>query len=360
MPAALALARVLRLTPREALALLGQARVLPAELDPVTAEGACRALRALGVEASTVEVPPGTSRCPTHPSLTGEGPCEECRTLVCPLCLPRCGRCTARLAAAARWKRLRVGVLVALLLGLVAWGALRQRGLDRRTAWHRPLQVSVVLVGAQPVEEPERAAWSAGLGALDEWFAGEAVRLGLKLERPLHFELAPTTVLAEPPRPPQGSGEWLRDSQAALALRSTLKSLAARGQAPGAVDVQLLVALRPGGAGVHSVEGIGEAGGAIGLVEGTSGDTALTLELVAVAHELLHCLGARDGYDAQGHALPRGLVEPEEGLPQRFAEVMVGEVPLGPSQGRIPSSLQEVRIGEETAREVGWLPEPSP
>ena len=219
--------------------------------------------------------------------------------------------------------------------------------------WARPLKISVVLVSAQPISAEVNRAWAEGLEALDAWFAGEAKRVGLPLGAPVHFELAPSTVLADAPKPAEQSGRFLEDSEQALSLRSQLTALAAHGNAPGLFDVRLVVALREGAG--HLVEGAGEAGGTIGLVEGTSGDTQLTLELTAVAHELLHCLGARDGYDANGHALPRGLVEPELGFPQHFAEVMVGEVPLAPGQGRNPKSLDEVRVGDETAREVVWL-----
>jgi hypothetical protein len=353
--AAMALARLCHVTPREALSLLREPRVLPFELDTTAAAAACEALRAEGVEAAPVDVPPTSSRCGAHPALTGEAPCEDCRTLVCPLCLPHCGACAARRATAARWKRLRVAVLLLVLLGVAAWGLGRQRALDRRNAWLRPLYVAVVLVSSQPVDDAVHDAWSAGLAELDDWFAAEAERLQFHLARPVHFELAPGAVQADAPSPAAGTGSWVNDSKAALEFRAALEALATRAGASGAGDVRVVVALRPGGDGAHRVEGIGEAGGSVGLVEGTAGDTAITLELVAVAHEVLHLVGAADGYDAKGHAqVPRGYVEPERGLPQRFAEVMVGELPLGETEARIPRALDEVRIGDVTAAEIGW------
>ena len=79
-----------------------------------------------------------------------------------------------------------------------------------------------------------------------------------------------------------------------------------------------------------------------------------------------------DRYDVfgQDQALlqpPLGLAVPfpvdasvEPGLqplyPQPAAEVMVGEVPLGESEGRLPSSLDEVRVGPATARALRWGP----
>jgi hypothetical protein len=58
----------------------------------------------------------------------------------------------------------------------------------------------------------------------------------------------------------------------------------------------------------------------------------------------------RDAYDEDGHALPRGIVQPELGFPQDFAEVMVGELPLTPTSGRIPKSLSEVNRRRDRAR----------
>jgi hypothetical protein len=42
--------------------------------------------------------------------------------------------------------------------------------------------------------------------------------------------------------------------------------------------------------------------------------------------------------------------------PQARAEIMVGELPLAPGRGRVPESPDEIGIGPETAREIGWLP----
>lgn len=344
---------MLKVTPREALRLVSQTRVLPLELATLEAESVRESLRSQGLEVSLVDVPPTTSRCGVHPALTGDRACDVCQRLVCPLCAPLCPECERRAASAARWKRLRVAVLLTILIGVAGFGVVRQHQRDRRAEWSRPLRVSVTLVAPQPPDPAVLAAWQAGLSDLDAWFTAEAERHALPLPAPVHFDLAPVAVEAEVSLPPEAaSGGWLRDSQAALELRSELKALADRGRAKGRFDVQLVVALRNDGA--HRVEGLGEAGGSIGLVDGTIADTAVSLELVALAHELLHCLGAKDAYDEQGHALPRGLVDPEAGYPQQFAEVMVGEVPLAPGKGRVPKSLDEVRIGAATAKEIGW------
>jgi len=60
--------------------------------------------------------------------------------------------------------------------------------------------------------------------------------------------------------------------------------------------------------------------------------------------------------------VPGGLAEPdlEPRFPQRLAEIMVGEVPLGPGAGRLPASARELGVGAATAAEIGWLAGPAP
>lgn len=349
MPVALALSRAIRITLREALVLLSEPRIVPAELSPETASALADSLKQLGVTAEVVNVPPSSARCDAHPSLTTDMQCERCRKSVCVLCQPMCRSCTAELARADFWKRIRVAVLLLVLAGVGVFAILKQRAQASRHSWARPLRVSLVLVSTTPVKPAELQAWSDGTEALQQWFADEAKREGLRLEVPVLVTLAPTIVEAEAPNAPERTGEWVDDSKAALEFRSQLEALASQGGAKG--DVSVVVSLRERGA--HRVEGIGEAGGSIGLVEGTQGDTKLGLELIAVAHELLHLVGAHDGYDENGHALPRGFIEPGV-FPQKFAEVMVGEIPLTATTGRVPESLDDVRIGETTAKEIGW------
>jgi hypothetical protein len=162
-------------------------------------------------------------------------------------------------------------------------------------------------------------------------------------------------VTLEPP--PAATGAWLADSRAAYTYSQQVAPLVAK-----TGDVRLLVVLGSGTFGQGRVEGIAERGGELGVVFASAQDTALTLELMAVAHETLHCLGALDAYDDEGRALvPQGLAEPTASplYPQRAAEVMVGEVPLSPTSGRLPKSLDEVEIGPTTAAAIGW-PERAP
>ncbi|MCW8929764.1 MAG: hypothetical protein OQL19_05965 [Gammaproteobacteria bacterium] len=78
-----------------------------------------------------------------------------------------------------------------------------------------------------------------------------------------------------------------------------------------------------------------------------------------IAHELLHTLGASDKYHFTNNEpiYPHGYAEPElEPLyPQSYAEIMGGRIPISQNESRIPKSLSEVIIGEQTAREIRLL-----
>jgi serine/threonine protein kinase len=79
--------------------------------------------------------------------------------------------------------------------------------------------------------------------------------------------------------------------------------------------------------------------------------------LVRIAHEVLHSLGATDKYDTRGRpSFPDGFAAPNQSplYPQRYGEIMSRAVLLAEDNHRPLRSLSEARIGEATAREIGW------
>ena len=77
-----------------------------------------------------------------------------------------------------------------------------------------------------------------------------------------------------------------------------------------------------------------------------------------MVHELLHTFGATDKYDlSTGQPIyPIGYADSNQQplYPQRQAELMAGYVPLSQSKSKMPESLQQTRINEITAIELGW------
>jgi hypothetical protein len=364
------LARAFQLPLEAARQLLAEPRVLPRDLEEAEARRLVEGLRQHGVRGEAVAVAGGgRATCGSHPMLAPESPCTDCRELVCVLCRgaegePLCARCAALRTRRARAKWMRVVVLLTVLVLIVLWGTSRERSREARLEWSRPLEVVVVLLARGEVPPRVREAWGQGAGRLENWLAREAGRYRVDLETPVRFTVAgPVPAPALDFTPPEES--LVARARHAWELSRTLSALdEAAGSGSRRWDARIYVVLEPAGVGGERlVEGMAEAGGSVGLVRGLLEDTELTLELTAVAHELFHCLGVPDAYDTRGHArVPEGLVEPrrEPLYPQPAAEVMVGEVPLGEAEGRLPESLDEVRVGPSTAAALRWTHEAPP
>jgi hypothetical protein len=255
-------------------------------------------------------------------------------------------------------KATRVVVLVTVLavVALFAWGRLRSRAL--RATWQRPVAVAVFLLG--DAGEAEARGLGAALGALSLRLAADRDRyLGRTAEPPFAFQvIGPLHPSRVPPREPPGPGILDRALHALELWRAERAVLGAAGFDRALADVRIhLVASRPVD-GVRTAEGLGAAGGDVGVVEASFDAADPFLAATAVVHEALHCLGATDKYDGAGHAIaPAGLAEPDlrPPYPQRFAEIMVGELPTGPATGRLPADAEELAVGPATAAEIGWV-----
>jgi hypothetical protein len=253
----------------------------------------------------------------------------------------------------------RLAVLLVLLAVTAMWATSRTWARKDRTRWDRPVTVAVLVLGeASPAAmeslrrtlddlarrlTAEHAAW-------DPTASGETFTL--ELVGPLHVE-------RPPPVAPPGPGLLDRPLHAFDLWRGAgAAHAAAPGFLPGAWDVRVyLVAAPPGEDAPRFAEGIGEQGGEVGVIRAGFDERDALLAAAAVFHEAFHCLGASDKYDRSGHAvLPDGLVEPDllPRFPQRQAELMVGELPLGPGLGRLPAHVAELGVGAVTASEVGW------
>ena len=105
----------------------------------------------------------------------------------------------------------------------------------------------------------------------------------------------------------------------------------------------------------HSV---GLQKGLVGVVHAFASNSMTSANNVVIAHEILHTLGATDKYDPATLApvFPGGYADPEKDprYPQDFAEIMAGRYPVDVRTFEMPGSLDEVLVGDETAREIRW------
>ena len=255
--------------------------------------------------------------------------------------------------------RIRLWSLLALLASTVLWAWHDIRARRARTEWQRPLAVSVTLVELGAVDSIALDALRARFPTLESRLAAEYHRYGGKLARPVGFTIfGPVGVDRPPPDDPDASltslarhaydqWRWTR----AVDRGSDLES--------AGFDSRIYVVVRaPRDRARSWVEGSSEQGGRVGVARIELGASTLDLALFVVTHEFFHTLGATDKYDEQGRALiPSGLVEPERVpiYPQRFAEVMTRNLVIAPGHERPPESLAELGVGNDTAREIGWL-----
>ena len=98
--------------------------------------------------------------------------------------------------------------------------------------------------------------------------------------------------------------------------------------------------------------------GKIGSVNLFASNAHSQRNTMVMVHELLHAFGATDKYDlATGQPIyPIGYAAPNQQplYPQQQAELMAGYIPLSQSKSKMPESLEQTRINEITAIELGW------
>lgn len=354
--ATLLIARACEADRSAAAALAKRLGVLPRAFEHAEAEALVAALAQAGVQAEVIEGPPTASaRCVLHPSLESAASCERCGDALCVVCLlaaerPTCASCLAKKRRQVAFRNGRVVALVVLMLGIIAWGLGRQRRNDRRTRWERPLTVSIVLVSQEAVSEAAVSKWRDTAEQLTGWFDREWKRRRPQgMPDPVQFVLEQTAAVRALPVAPE-------DTRSAVEFGRALDAIDVAAHVRHN-DATVYVMLSNAASQAQRVEGIGEAGGRRGMVFVEANATDLTLETVALAHELLHCLGATDKYDAKGHAVvPAGLVAPEQSplYPQPAGEVMVGEVAISETDGRPLRTLSEAQVGPATASEIHW------
>ncbi len=80
--------------------------------------------------------------------------------------------------------------------------------------------------------------------------------------------------------------------------------------------------------------------------------------LVNLVHEIIHLMGGKDKFNDYGKALyPYGFFDPTKTpiFPQSHAEVMARTIPIDAEKTKPVTRLSQIRIGIQTAFELGWL-----
>ena len=248
-------------------------------------------------------------------------------------------------------RRSRRILILLMVLVLVAGTAMGERLWVR--SWARPLQVAIY-----PVAMDETS--SAYIGQLKTqdfqeigvFIAREAPRWGRDVLAAPHVVLM-TPVRTAPPLP--GVQTKLEAIQWSLRLRWYAFRNTPLWASLG--TVRLFVLYHPLQFDKALPHSHGLQKGMLGVVHVFASEAQRAQNNFVIAHELLHTLGAKDKYDANGQPLaPIGLADPnaEPPYPQYKAEIMGGRIALSAQRAEIPKGLEEAVIGYATAAEIGW------
>lgn len=338
---------------------------LPLRFDPDRAARVVAALEDAGATVRRVE--PATAAptpCRSHERLEGDEPCERCGALTCALCRARsasrrCIGCARRAERSRSFFRVRVAVLSTILLGVLAFAWTDVHRRRARTDWHRTLGVALVVLRRGPVADANIAALERRVPVLTDLLAAEARRFRPAAPQPFAFSIYGPVDVGEGPPAPASEGLVDLATQAWTSWRYLSRVDRAVGLDSSGLDARIyLVATPARDAQQTFVEGYSEQGGRVGFVAVELEDSMIDAALFVATHELFHTLGATDKYEPGGAIqIPEGLAEPERlpMLPQRYVELMARQRPIAPGIAEPLDSLDEMRVGAATAREVGWL-----
>ncbi|MDO8987997.1 MAG: hypothetical protein Q7U91_00020 [Sideroxyarcus sp.] len=256
------------------------------------------------------------------------------------------------------FKAFRIFILLLILAG-VALGASRSK--TRSVEWKYDLPVNIYLIngdGSEAVAEHLRNLTVADFKPVERFMRDEAERYDRASRASIEVKLG-GIIEAQPPTPPHNGS----------ALDTILWSLQMRYWAYRNTDTdgpstQVKMFLLYFDPAQHNLldHSTGLQKGLLGRVNVFASREMARQNNVIITHEFLHTLGATDKYDLSTNLPlhPDGYAEPDRLplTPQRFAEIMAGRTPVTQSVATIPESLNEVIIGDLTAREINWQQEP--
>jgi hypothetical protein len=254
------------------------------------------------------------------------------------------------------FRHIRVAVLSLLLLVL---GIAALLDKINGTRWDASFVVALYPISADGSSVSQRYVASlqeSDFEPLAVFFQKEASDYGVALDRPLRFTLAPT-MKDLPPLPPTQNPS--APAIMAWSLHFRWWAWVAPQKPPGPTPrVRIFLLFYDPARSSTLDHSTGLAKGRIGIAHLFAVDDQAGPNLVVLAHELLHTLGATDKYDPET-GLPRypdGFAEPAAipRYPQRFAELMAGRIPVSIQKATIPDSLNQVLVGPLTAMEIGW------
>ncbi|MEC8194258.1 MAG: hypothetical protein VX127_16095 [Myxococcota bacterium] len=337
-------------------------------------------LREVGAKVVIVEEPTGrgeTAFCAIHPAQFSARQCSRCEAAICPGCIadargaPLCRACWTRREERLRATRIRqlFALLVFVAFLYKVWDHLKEDAAQVQGTV--PITIGIVQFapksaeGAQIIRQLNQASANEPTGQtlrdVADWFNREHARYTADKDRRFRVEIrGPFTVDVEPPTLRNDGDTWFQAMFRAWQYPQYFKGLA-RDHGVPIDDYTVKVFVVYGG---HSPD---MASHSRGSKKGRFATAFVSLDernpgypLVTIAHEVGHALGANDAYDPETSLSvhPEGFVEPfaDPLYPQRYAELMAVDIPVGPNVEWEIARLDQLRVGHQSAADMGWIP----
>lgn len=254
------------------------------------------------------------------------------------------------------FKNLRIWLLCLLL---ILASIISYHQLQFTRSWHKPLNIIVYPINGD--RTPQTQAYidslhSKNFATIDTFMAREGQRYQLVNNTPTKTILGPP-VTVHPPLPPRDTAPWN------VLLWGLKMRWWAYKYTPDDLSnlrrVRVFVVYHDPKRQTSIPHSLGMQKGLLGLVHAFADEGHTQQNNIIIAHEMLHTVGASDKYQLSGLPMfPHGFANPYKNplYPQKRAEIMAGRRAISSFNASMPHSLFGVVIGEQTAREINWIP----
>lgn len=253
------------------------------------------------------------------------------------------------------FKTVRVTLLL-LILGYIGFDTFWSNA--RATDWKRSLRIVIYPINADGSEQADNYIQQLKLSDFDginTTLAKQGEQYGLQLNEPVRIDLAPQLLIKPPALPLSRTTlgvmwwsikfrfwAWKNDNYEGI--KPQIKSYALYYDPATHAYLKHSTGLKKAKLAMNHVFAHKEYS---------------RQNNVVILHELLHTLGATDKYDLKSGLpfYPLGYAKPDQSplFPQQRAEIMGGQIPLSRTKAKLPANLNEITIGQHTAREIGWI-----
>lgn len=253
------------------------------------------------------------------------------------------------------FRMIRIMALLTVLIIVAASSWLTERRLAN---WERPVWVTFYPLRADSGRDTERFVWNvdaSSFGQINEFFESEARKFAIDLTPVIQVQVAPPGDDLPPPIPDRHAPHLV--ALWSLKMRWYAWNMDRK---DGLItpDIQVFALYHGADGKSESHLSVGMRKGMFGVINLFAAEAMNARNQFVIAHELMHVFGATDKYSLGNNEpiYPFGYADPHQQplFPQTRCEIMGGRIPHSAFQSDMPGSLSQCKIGELTAREIGF------